>query len=209
MPLPGRVLDRGHGDSDSVEHAATCRSRPHQRYQVTFRAGTDDGARGTACQASKPSRPPPDRRLRPPPLAALVGGRSVTGCAEKRRRPGSLGPSGGFSSLSITPDTSVPGSAARARSGAVLGRCLPTAIAPQNSLPMLRGAARQAKRGNWSRSGCHKKRGKCRRYFGRRIGRFTVVEGRFSCRGQAGATIYVNFGRRWTQGTLLRLFRGA
>ena len=45
----------------------------------------------------------------------------------------------------------------------------------------------------------HKKRGKSGDDILARIGRFTVVEGKVLSVRQAGATTYINFGRRWTR----------
>jgi hypothetical protein len=59
-------------------------------------------------------------------------------------------------------------------------------------------AARQARRGTWANSSVIKNAESPGDIL-TRLGQFAVVEGRVSSVRQAGATVYVNFGRRWTQ----------
>ena len=59
-------------------------------------------------------------------------------------------------------------------------------------------AARSAKRGVWARTDVIKNAESPGDILAR-IGQFTVVEGRVLSVRQAGATTYINFGRRWTQ----------
>jgi hypothetical protein len=59
-------------------------------------------------------------------------------------------------------------------------------------------AARQARRGMWADSAAIKNAESPGELLAR-IGQFTVVEGKVLSVRQAGATTYVNFGRRWTR----------
>jgi endonuclease YncB( thermonuclease family) len=59
-------------------------------------------------------------------------------------------------------------------------------------------AARQAKKGTWADSSVIKNAERPGDIL-TRIGQFTVVEGKVLSARQAGATFYVNFGRRWTR----------
>ena len=59
-------------------------------------------------------------------------------------------------------------------------------------------AARQARRGIWANSSVIKTVENPVDIL-TRVGQFTVVEGKVLSVGQAGATVYLNFGRRWTR----------
>ncbi len=66
------------------------------------------------------------------------------------------------------------------------------------SLFAAEAAARQAKQGVWSNPAAIQSAGNPGTILAR-IGRFTVVEGKVLSVREAGATTYINFGRRWTR----------
>jgi hypothetical protein len=67
-------------------------------------------------------------------------------------------------------------------------------------------AAREAKRGIWADPAAIKNAESPGDILAG-IGRFTVVEGKVLSVRQAGATIYLNFGRNWTQGFAVTISR--
>jgi endonuclease YncB( thermonuclease family) len=69
-------------------------------------------------------------------------------------------------------------------------------------------AARRARRGIWADSAAIKNTESPGELMAR-IGRFTVVEGKVLSVRQAGATTYVNFGRRWTRDFAVTISRRA
>lgn len=67
-------------------------------------------------------------------------------------------------------------------------------------------AARAARRGLWRHDSAIK-RAANPDDIRARVGRFTLVEGRITAVREAGATTYLNFGRRWTQGFAVTISR--
>jgi endonuclease YncB( thermonuclease family) len=65
-------------------------------------------------------------------------------------------------------------------------------------LGLAEAQARQARRGIWSNSAAIQNAGNPGTILAR-IGQFTVVEGKVMSVREAGATTYINFGRRWTR----------
>jgi endonuclease YncB( thermonuclease family) len=141
-------------------------------------------------------------------LAALIAGRDVTlrGETDAPDRWGRQ-PAFVFAGGSDTPvqgsNISVPGSDSLVQ-GLLLARgdaLVSADIADRGcaaELAAAEAAARQARRGTWANSSVIKNTEKpgdilaC-------VGQFAVVEGKVLSVRQAGATFYVNFGRRWTQ----------
>ena len=77
-----------------------------------------------------------------------------------------------------------------------------------SSLTAAEAEARQAKRGIWAGSAVIKNAESPGDILAR-IGQFTVVEGKVLSVRQAGATTYINFGRRWTQDFAVTISRRA
>jgi endonuclease YncB( thermonuclease family) len=134
-------------------------------------------------------------------LAALIAGRNVTLHGETDvpdrwgRQPALV--------FTGEPDTSVRGSDTSVQ-GLLLanGEALVSAEVADPGcaaeLAAAEAAARHAKRGTWAEPGVIKNAESPGDILAS-IGQFAVVEGKVLSVRQAGATFYVNFGRRWTQ----------
>jgi endonuclease YncB( thermonuclease family) len=148
-------------------------------------------------------------------LAALIAGRNVTlhgetDVPDRWGRQPALVFTGGPDTPVQESDTSVQGSDASVHGsdasvqGLLLARgeaLVSAEVADPGcaaELAAAEAAARQAKRGTWAEPGVIKNAESPGDILAS-IGQFAVVEGKVLSVRQAGATFYVNFGRRWTQ----------
>jgi hypothetical protein len=126
-------------------------------------------------------------------LSALIGHRVIL--RSERDDPDRYGRQSAF----IYPEsseTSVQSQLLERGEALASGDVADTACAAE--LATAEAAARQARRGTWANSSVIKKVENPVDIL-TRIGQFTVVEGKVLSVGQAGGTVYVNFGRRWTR----------
>ena len=141
-------------------------------------------------------------------LAALIAGRDVslrgeTDVPDRWGRQSAFVYTGGSeaavqgSDTSVQePDTSVQGMLLAQGEALVSADVADRGCAAE--LATAEALARQAKRGGWADPGVIKNAESPGDILAS-MGRFTVVEGKVLSVRQAGATFYVNFGRRWTQ----------
>lgn len=126
-------------------------------------------------------------------LAALVAGRSVTLHGETDA-PDRYGRQPAFVFVEQA-NTSVQHQLLAQGDALVSGSVADKACAAE--LLAAEAAARRARRGIWADRAAIKNAESAGELLGR-IGQFTVVEGKVLSVRQAGATSYINFGRRWT-----------
>jgi endonuclease YncB( thermonuclease family) len=131
---------------------------------------------------------------RPAALSALVAGRNVSLRGESDV-PDRYGRQPAFVFLEQAA-TSVQHQLLTQGDALVSGNVADKACAAE--LAAAEAAARRARRGIWADSAVIKNAESPGELLAR-IGRFTVVEGKVLSVRQAGATTYVNFGRRWTR----------
>jgi endonuclease YncB( thermonuclease family) len=127
-------------------------------------------------------------------LASLVMGRSVSLHGETDA-PDRYGRQPAFVFLDSS-DRSVQGMLLQRGAALASGTIADKACAEE--LTAAEALARQARRGVWAQ-GTAIKNAESGDDILARVGRFTVVEGRVLSVRQAGATTYINFGRRWTR----------
>jgi endonuclease YncB( thermonuclease family) len=127
-------------------------------------------------------------------LSALVAGRNVT-LREGTDAPDRYGRQPAFVFVEQA-EASVQSQLLAQGEALVSGTVTDKACAAE--LAAAEAAARQARRGIWADSAAIKNAESPGDILAR-IGRFTVVEGKVLSVRQAGATTYVNFGRRWTR----------
>jgi endonuclease YncB( thermonuclease family) len=137
---------------------------------------------------------PTGKADRPAALAAMIGGREVTLTGEDDT-PDRYGRQPAFVYLSSS-ETPVQGQLLALGEALVSGSVTEKACAAV--LTAAETEARQAKIGVWADPAAIKN-AESRGDILAGIGRFMVVEGKVLSVRQAGATVYLNFGRNWTQ----------
>ncbi|TAK47478.1 MAG: thermonuclease family protein [Xanthobacteraceae bacterium] len=160
----------------------------------------DDG-RELLLSGIEPALPPSAGHLAAQPLAGLATGRMVAFVAAGK----DVAPDrhGRFPVWAWVDGTGQPLQHDLVAAGAALANGLPAgASTPPDCARMLLEAekiARQAKMGLW-RGGSAIKNAESPGEIVPLVGRFAIVEGRVRSVRAAGATLYVNFGRRWIAG---------
>ena len=126
-------------------------------------------------------------------LETLVGGREIIlrGAAKPDRY-------GRFTAFVFRPDETEPVQAALVKAGHLAVRAASSDKDCAAYLMIAEESARRAGRGLWAEPSAIKNAGIGGDILAL-IGRFGVVEGRVLSVRQAGSTLYINFGRRWTR----------